>query len=142
MDDAIIINQPFFSRLRNLLSLRAFNSASTLSLTGAGDWHDVEKDADGNKFRWSQPKTKIQYENIPALRIKLVCPIGREVKIFNDKVNHTQKLTPNKPYIFIVNTVGTTHLNVETDAYMPENDTRSLGLCFSQVCEHPSLSCL
>ena len=141
MDDAIIINQPFFNRLRSVFSMKSFNSASTLTLTG-NDWHETEKGADGSRFRWSFPKTQIQYENISALRIKLVCPIGRDVKIYNDKVSYTQKLTPNKPYIFIVNTVGTTYLNIETDAYMPENDTRQLGLCFSQVCEHPSLSCL
>jgi hypothetical protein len=141
MDDAIIINQSFWNRLKNIVSVRPFNSASTLTLNG-GDWHEMEKDIEGNKFRWAHPKTKIEYENISALRVRVVCPIGREVKLYNDKINYTQKLTPNKPYTFIINTVGTTYLNVETDAYMPENDTRSLGLCFSQVCEHPSLACL
>ena len=141
MDDAIIINQSFWNRIKNVLSVRPFNSVSTLTLNG-GDWHEIEKDGDGNKFRWSQPKTKIEYENISALRIKLVCPIGREVHIFNDKIDYKHKLTPNKSYTFIINIVGTNFLNVETDAYMPENDTRQLGLCFSQVCEHPSLSCL
>lgn len=141
MDDAITINQSFVSRLKNLFSLKAFNSASTLTLNGS-DWHEVEKDADGNKFRWSHPKTKIEYENISSLRIKFVCPIGREVKISNDKVAYTQKLVANKKYTFIINTSNTSFLSIETDAYMPENDTRSLGLCFSQVCEHPSLSCL
>jgi hypothetical protein len=141
MDDAIIINQSFLDRLKNTFSVRSFNSASTLTLSGT-DWHEVEKDLDGNKFRWSHPKTTINYENISALRIKIHCPIGREVKIYNNKINVTYKLTPNKPYTFVINCVGTSYLTVETDTYMPENDTRSLGLCFSQVCEHPSLSCL
>jgi hypothetical protein len=141
MDDAIIINQSFWNRIKNILGVRAFNSASTLSLSGT-DWHEVEKDLDGNKFRWSFPKTVITYENISALRVKLVCPVGREIHIQNDRIDFKHKLTPNKPYIFIINTVGTKDLTIETDPYMPENETRSLGLCFSQVCEHPSLACL
>lgn len=141
MDDAIIINQSFLDRIKNILTVRAFNSASTLSLSGT-DWHEVEKDLDGNKFRWSFPKTVVTYENISALRIKLTCPVGREIHIFNDRIDFKHKLTPNKPYIFIINTVGTKDLTIETDPYMPENETRSLGLCFSQVCEHPSLACL
>jgi hypothetical protein len=141
MDDAIIINQSFWNRIKNILGVRAFNSASTLSLSGT-DWHEVEKDLDGNKFRWSFPKTVITYENISALRVKLVCPVGREIHIHNDRIDFKHKLTPNKPYIFIINTVGTKDLTIETDPYMPENETRSLGLCFSQVCEHPSLACL
>ena len=92
MDDVIIINQPFLKRLRNAFSVRTFNTTGTLSLTGV-DWYDVEKDFDGNKFRWSQPKTKIEFENISALRIKLLCPIGREVHIFNDKINFKQRKT-------------------------------------------------
>lgn len=141
MDDAIIINQSFLNRIKNILSVKSFNSASTLSLSGT-DWHEVEKDLDGNKFRWSFPKTTITYENVSALRVKFTCPVGREVRIYNDRINFKQKLTPNKPYIFIINCVGTKDLTIETDSYMPENDTRSLGLCFAQVCEHPSLSCL
>lgn len=141
MDDAIIINQSFWNRIKNILGVRAFNSASTLSLSGT-DWHEVEKDLDGNKFRWSFPKTVITYENISALRVRLVCPVGREIHIHNDRIDFKHKLTPNKPYIFIINTVGTKDLTIETDPYMPENETRSLGLCFSQVCEHPSLACL
>jgi hypothetical protein len=141
MDDAIIINQSFWNRIKNILGVRAFNSASTLSLSGT-DWHEVEKDLDGNKFRWSFPKTVITYDNISALRVKLVCPVGREIHIHNDRIDFKHKLTPNKPYIFIINTVGTKDLTIETDPYMPENETRSLGLCFSQVCEHPSLACL
>ena len=141
MDDAIIINQSFWNRIKNILGVRAFNSASTLSLSGT-DWHEVEKDLDGNKFRWSFPKTVITYDNISALRVKLVCPVGREIHIHNDRIDFKHKLTPNKPYIFIINTVGTKDLTIETDPYMPENETRSLGLCFTQVCEHPSLACL
>ena len=141
MDYAIIINQSFLDRIKNILTVRAFNSASTLSLSGT-DWHEVEKDLDGNKFRWSFPKPVVTYENISALRVKLTCPVGREVHIFNDRIDFKHKLTPNKPYIFIINTVGTKDLTIETDPYMPENETRSLGLCFSQVCEHPSLACL
>jgi hypothetical protein len=141
MDDAIIINQSFWNRIKGIFSMKAFNSASTLTLIG-GNWHEVEKDIDGNKFRWAHPKTVIEFENISAIRFRVVCPIGREVHIYNGKVDFKQKLTPNKPYTFIVNCNATTSLTVETDAYMPENDTRQLGLCFFQVCEHPSLSCL
>ena len=141
MEDAIIINQSFLKRLKNAFSMRAFNTTGTLTLTGV-DWYDVEKDGDDNRFRWSHPKTRIEFENISALRIKLLCPIGREVHIFNDKINFKQKLSTNKPYTFVINTVGSMYLNIETEPYMPENDTRQLGLCFTQVCEHPSLSCL
>lgn len=141
MDDAIIINQSLWNRLKYRFSMQPFNTASTLTLNGS-DWHEVEKDADLNKFRWSFPKTTINYENVAALRVKLTCPIGREIRIHNDRVDYKTKLTPNKPYTFVINTIGTTFLNIETDAYMPENDTRQLGVCFTQVCEHPSLSCL
>lgn len=141
MDDAIIINQSFWNRIKSFFSVKAFNSASTLTLNGS-DWHEIEKDIDGNKFRWSYPKTTIEFENISAIRIKVVCPIGREVHIYNNKISSKHKLTPNKSYIFIVNCVGAKSLTIETETYMPENDIRQLGLCFFQVCEHPSLSCL
>ena len=97
MDDAIIINQSFWDRLKNIFKVKSFNSASTLSLSGT-DWHEVEKNLEGNKFRWSFPKTTITYENISALRVKLVCPVGREIHIHNDRIDFKHKLTPNKPY--------------------------------------------
>lgn len=141
MENAIIINQSFLNRIKNIISTKSFGMASTLSLNG-DDWYEVERDENNNKFRWSYPKTSIIYENIPALRIQVVCPIGREIKIYNNRINFKEKLLPNKKYTFIINCSGTNKLSVETDPYLPENDTRSLGLCFSQVCEHPSLSCL
>lgn len=141
MEDAIIINQSFWNRFKNLFSFKSFNAYSTLTVNG-GDWHEVETDSNNIKFRWSHPKTTIEYENISALRIKFNCPIGREISIKNNKINFQYKLIPNKMYVLIINCNGTSSLTIETDAYMPENDTRSLGLCFFEISEHPALSCL
>lgn len=141
MEDEVIINQSFWNRFKSLFVLKSFNAYSTLTINGT-DWHETETNSNGVKFRWSHPKTRIDYKNIPALRIKFNCPIGREITIKNNRINHKCKLTANKMYTFIINCNNTSSLTIETDAYMPENDIRSLGLCFFEISEHPSLSCL
>lgn len=141
MENEIIINQSLWNRFKNLFSFKHFNQYSTLNVNGT-DWYETESDLNGNKFRWSHPNTTIEYENISSLRIKFNCPIGREIKIYNNKLNYKHKLTANKMYTFIINCNNTDHLTIETDAYMPENDTRSLGLCFFEISEHPALHCL
>lgn len=141
MEDEVIINQSFWNRFKSLFKFKSFNAYSTLTVNGT-DWYETEMDSNNVKFRWSHPKTTIDYKNISALRIKFNCPIGREITIKNNKISHKCKLTANKMYTFIVNCSNTDSLTIETDAYMPENDTRSLGLCFFEISEHPALSCL
>lgn len=141
MADEIIINQSFWNRFKNFFRFKSFNAYSTLVVNGT-DWHDMESNSNGVKFRWSFPKSKIDYKNISALRLQFNCPIGREITIKNNKINYKSKLIANRMYTLIINCDNTSSLIIETDSYMPENDTRSLGLCFFEISEHPALSCL
>jgi len=140
-NDYIIINQSFFNRFKNKFLLSSFNSSSKLFLE-SDQWHDLEEAEDGNVFRWSQPLSKIKFENVNGIVVNFSCPIGREIHIYNNRINETLNLIPNKLYKVLINVSGTQELCFETEAYVPEQDTRELGVCFNKISEHAVLSCI
>jgi len=133
--DFIVINQSMFNRLKNKMSIASFNSESKLFLSGQS-WFELETDSMGNNFRWSRPIAEINYENISGLRIDFMCPIGRKVHIYNNRINTNLTLVPNKLYKLLINVSGTVKLTIETDEFIPEKDTRELGLCFHKISEN------
>jgi hypothetical protein len=93
-------------------------------------FHCVEHGQDGREFIWSKPKSSILLSNVNTLTFSVDSGMDRNLTVECGIAKHVYNLKNRVTYRFSIDTYRLSHVKFYIPEYLPETDSRSLGLRF------------